>query len=471
MNPPIARDEKPKRHPGSYVDPAGALFELNRGMLRGINVEFADFYGQLLGDSPVKEMVGRELVETRIERDGIPGYAITLWHRKIAPISYCYEWPSGMLRDAALLTLDICLQLVGQGLVLQDGSPWNVVFDGTRPIFVDFTSIVREDRNLPWVAYAQFGQLFLYPLALLSAGLPSRVVRSLLTDHINGVTDDELVRLLPSGQWWRMPWLFSRVYLPRGLLAAMRKFGGERSLAKASARLFPTTAARRSFFASLRRDVAGIPLHTETGYWARYYSDMESFLAPPQFDRKQSTVARILGELKPRTVLDIGCNRGGYSILAAQSGAQVTAFDTDEASIAGLYSMAKERQLRILPLLMDVLNPSPAWGWRGIQFSSASSRFSSEMAMALALVHHLAITQRQTFDRIVPALADFAEKWLLTEFVPLDDPRSKELMASHRRDMSWYTLEGLVQALRESFSQVTLFPSCPEGRTLLLCER
>jgi SAM-dependent methyltransferase len=468
---PIGSHGEPRRHPGSYVDPAGALFELNGEMLRGINLEFADFYGQLLRDSPVKEMVGRELVDTRIEPDGIPGYAITLRHRRIAPVSYCYEWPSGMLRDAALLTLDICLQLVEDGLVLQDGSPWNVVFDGTRPIFVDFTSIVREDRNLPWVAYAQFGQLFLYPLTLLSSGLPGRAVRSLVTDHVNGVTDDELVRLLPSGQWWRMPWLFSRVYLPRGLLAAMRKVGGERSLAKASAQLFPTKAARRSFFASLRRDVAGMPLRAETSHWAHYYSDMETFLAPQRLDRKQSTVARILCELRPRTVLDIGCNRGGFSILAAQSGAQVTAFDTDEASIAGLYRLAKERQLHILPLIMDVLNPSPAWGWRGIQFPSASSRFSSEMAMALALIHHLAITQRQTFDRIVPALADFAEKWLLTEFVPLDDPRSTELMVSHRRDMSWYTLEGFVQALRGVFSEVTPFPSDPNGRTILLCER
>ena len=176
-------------------------------------------------------------------------------------------------------------------------------------------------------------------------------------------------------------------------------------------------------------------------------------------------------KITPKTVVDIGCNRGGYSVLAAQRGAKVTAFDNDEDSVSLLYAVAKEKQLPILPLVMDFLNPSPECGWRNRQFAAAPPRFRSEMAMALALVHHLAITQRQTFERIVAALADYADKWLLTEFVPLDDPRSCELMATQRRDMNWYSLGNFLDALSGSFAQIETFPSYPEGRTLILCKK
>jgi hypothetical protein len=251
----------------------------------------------------------------------------------------------------------------------------------------------------------------------------------------------------------------------------VRRFGGESKLTEMSTRLSPSQKARRGFFTSLRKIVSSIRLPSENSRWAAYYADIESFMRPADFDRKQAAVARVLEECRPASVVDIGCNRGGFSILAANAGARVTAFDSDEPSIALLYRLARDRKLDILPLVMDVLSPSPACGWRAMQYPAAPQRFRSEMALALALVHHLAITQRQTFERIVPTLADYADRWLLTEFVPLDDPRSREISVTQQRDMSWYTLEGFVEALGTTFSRVETIPSHPEGRTLLLCTR
>ena len=190
-------DTEPRQHPGSFVDPAGFVYEVNGRILRGIRPEFATFYSGLLEDQPIHGMIGREIVETEVEPDGLEGYPLTLRHRAISPVSFPYEWAPEMLRDAALLTLDICIKLADQGLVLQDASPWNVVFEGPRPIFVDFTSIVPQDSNLLWVAYDQFCRLFLYPLALFNY-LPGRVVRSLLTNSLNGVSPDEVAQLLPA---------------------------------------------------------------------------------------------------------------------------------------------------------------------------------------------------------------------------------------------------------------------------------
>ena len=152
--------------------------------------------------------------------------------------------------------------------------------------------------------------------------------------------------------------------------------------------------------------------------------------------------------------------------MAAQQGISVTAFDTNEASLDMLYRLAKSKNLKILPLIMDVTNPSPSAGWRSMQYPAAIGRLQAEGALALTLVHTLAITHLQSFARIVEEFSDYCEKWLITEFIPAEDPRVKELLLTNRRDMSWYSLEGFLSALKSKYKEVTTFDSFPSGRTL-----
>lgn len=226
------------RHPGSYVDPSGALFEANGALLRGIAPGSAEFYMTVLNNRVVQNMIGNEIVETAISPQPIENYVLTLQHRTLSPVSFCYEWPVEMLQDAALLTLDICLRLVDQDWTLQDGSPWNVVYEATKPIFVDFTSIVLQDANLLWVAYDQFCRHFLYPL-ILYRFLPGRAVRAYLTDSLSGVSADDMVRLLPAQAALRMPWLFGRLYGPRFVLAMARRLQSEQQLVEMGSRMQP----------------------------------------------------------------------------------------------------------------------------------------------------------------------------------------------------------------------------------------
>lgn len=462
----------PTRHPASYVDPAGQLYLSDQSILRGIKPDFADFYSSLLDDSLIAQLNGNLLVKTQIASESLDGYGLTLWHEPITPASYCYEWHPAMLKDAALLVLDLCEQLVERNLTLQDAYPWNVLFKGTRPVFVDFTSIVPSDVHLLWVAYDQFCRFFLFPLAL-HACRPGRLVRALLTDYISGVSDSMLLSMLPVGATLRMPWLIQRVHIPRAVARIVNKLSDPRRLNAVSERLKPSQDVRVAFFRSLRRHIESIRLHGRRSRWSSYYADyfndVQAFFQPEAVNRKHEMVQRILETIRPETVTDVGCNVGGYSILAARSGARVISLDSDDDSVGLLYQLAKEKQLNIHPLVIDVLNPSPAMGWRAMQFSAANTRLRSRMVFALALVHHLSITQRQTFERIVLALNDFTDQWLLTEFVPISDPRVVELTATVRRDLSWYTLENFIRALEGVFSSIETFPSHPEGRTLILC--
>jgi hypothetical protein len=459
-----------QRHLSSYVDPAGAVYESDGKMLRGIRPDFASFYSALLEKPPIRELLKSQLVDTRIAAQALPDYPLTLEHHKVEPLSFCYEWPPQMLKDAALLTLDLCLALSGHQLVLQDAYPWNVLFEGPRPVFVDFTSVTPEDPHLLWVAYDQFCRFFLFPLAIAQQR-SGKLMRSLLLDYIDGVSTFDLRMALSWTAVLRLPWIFKRVYLTQMIVRALQGAKKGKSFVALSHKIVPTLKMRKGFFESLKRDVNGISTRVRKSFWSAYYADIETFFKPEAFDLKQKTVARLLAQLNPKTVVDIGCNRGGYAVLAALAGARVAAFDKDEDSITLLYELAKKRNLAILPLVIDLLCPSPSCGWRAIQFPSAPRRLHAEMAFALALTHHLAITQRQTFERIVAALNDYSDRWLLTEFVPMEDPRAQELLLTHKRDMRWYTLEAFLDALRNVYRQVETFPSCPDGRILILCSK
>jgi SAM-dependent methyltransferase len=337
-------------------------------------------------------------------------------------------------------------------------------------VLVDFTSIMPQEEDLLWVAYNQFVHQFLFPL-LAGYYTSGKATRSLLLASQNGITPQEVSRFLPASAKIKYPWLFNRLYVPKFMMNLLHSTGQDKEIAKYQKKISYSTEARRTFFEKLRKDVNSIQFISGKSLWSKYYRDVNAFLEPSRFHEKQRTVVELLQQTKPKTAVDIGCNVGGYSILAAQAGAKVTAFDNDEDSVAMLYKLVQEKQLNILPLVADVLYPSPQSGWRGVEFPSGPKRFHSDMVLALALTHHLAITKNQTFERIVTVLCDYCEKWLITEFVPLDNPRSQELLLTSRRDMSWYSLDAFLDALKKEFSTVKTFPSYPKGRTLCFCEK
>jgi hypothetical protein len=457
-----------KRQLSADRDPVGSTYIIGQKVYRDIHSEFKDYFLSLLKEPKINQLLGKSLVDARVVNKSAD--SLTLEHPLISPPNYAYEWPLPMLKDAALLTIDLNLTLLDKETVLKDATPWNILFHNTSPLWVDFTSIMPQEIDLLWVAYDQFCRTFLFPL-LIGYFYSGRVSRALLLESQNGISPQEISKFLPGSAKFKFGWLNSRLYFPQFVMNLVRKSGSEQDLAKRSQNISPTITSRKTFFDSLRKDVDSITLSSGSSDWSKYYADMNTFFEPARFDMKQGKVAELIEKCKPKSVVDIGCNQGGYAILAAQRGAQVTAFDTDEDSVSLLYKITKEKNLSILPLMGDVLYPAPQCGWRGQEFESAPKRFRAQMALALALVHHLAITQIQSFDRIVLTLSEYADKWLITEYVPLEDPRSQELLLTNRRDMSWYSLDAFLQSLKKEFQKITTFPSSPPGRVLCFCER
>jgi SAM-dependent methyltransferase len=463
--------EEVRVDPTSYVDPNGRLFVWEGEHFRGIHPASADLVRGLLNNSRVQRFISDgSLVGTEISKHTLDGFALVLKHETIWPRTYCVEWPPEMLRDAGALTLELCRELLKDGLTLQDAYPWNVLFRKGKPVFVDFGSIVPAEGKYLWKPYEQFCRFFLFPLYLCSSGL-DEVARKLLFNYLSGVTPEQCSRLLP-GSFSRRNWqVMSRLHLPLMLQNVMTTFRLEEKIKQSASKVeINMTSAREGFFWGLARDLNKIKLPIKRTEWSEY-QEWPDWKQSEEWNAKQKVIHRFLEQLQPDTVLDVACNNGWYSILAAKSGAQVVAMDQDASCVAKLYEEVRKGGLDVLPLIIDILNPPPAFGWNLQQFPSALNRLQGDMVIALALLHHLVITQWQSVERVVTLLAGLTRKWLVLEFVPLSDEKSQIILGETRTSFEWYNLDNLIKVLETVFAKVEVHDSYPEGRQLILATK
>ena len=183
---------------------------------------------------------------------------------------------------------------------------------------------------------------------------------------------------------------------------------------------------------------------------------------------KHRSVHKVLTDLCPATVLDLGSGPGWYSQLAASLGSSVVAVDVDDRRVAYCYQEARKKDLSILPLVMDIRYPSPGHGTCNQVIAPALQRLPCEMVLALSLVDLLIFDQNLTFEQMCQTFAAFAKKWLLVEFADCEDSEVRQRWSKWR---SWYTRENFLDALHKQFRRISTIPSHPASRVLLLCEK
>jgi SAM-dependent methyltransferase len=462
----------------SFVDPNGRVFEWRGEIYRMLEPAYAARWKELVNQGVIAGLVrDRLLVESELTNLATESGQSVLRHRRVPVVSYCYEWVPGMLRQAALVTLELCIRLAEKGLTLQDGHPWNVLFDGTKPVYVDAGSIVSARDDILWAPYQQFCNFFLFPLYLYVSG-NDRVARWLLRDYLVGVTDEDLLNTLPFSFKARHPCRTLGVAIPKWIGKVFERLPEElqQRFLSFSKTINSGPANRKlkiKFLDSLRKNIAGLKLAGGDSAWARYYrtADKNYFhtdLAPAEWQQKHETVGKFLAELRPQTVLDVGANTGQYAKLAASAGARVIACEVDVSAINRCYDDARKRDLNVLPLAVNVFNVSPTPGRGGVPSPPAVERFRSEFVMGLAVIHHVVAIQRIPIDRIVDIFAALSERWLLLEFT---EPLKPKIGANTVPTLDDFTADKLEACLKHRFRTVRCFPSYPDERKLFLCEK
>jgi hypothetical protein len=428
-------------HDASFRDPSGFLFTRLGILYRQVNQSYAGDYNRLMDTGLYAKLVKAGLLVAHTEVDekpAQPDLAFKVLRPERVPfISYPYEWSFGQLKDAALATLSIQKRALKLGLSLKDASAYNIQFLGGRPALIDTLSFETYQEGEPWVAYRQFCQHFLAPLALMAY----RDIRlsQLLRIYIDGVPLDLASQLLPARTRWTLG-LATHIHLHAGAQkryanVALDEARGGRRMGK------DTLLGLIESLQSTVRKLEWKPAGTE---WADYYA--ANNYTDAAFEHKKVLVADWLEKSATHTVWDLGANTGVFSRVAAANGAFVVSADIDPAAVEVNYRQVKEnKEQALLPLVLDLTNPSPSLGWNNRERESFVQRGPADAVLALALVHHMAISNNVPLGRVAEFLAGCGE-WLIVEFVPKSDSQVQKLLRSRKDIFDEYTRSGFEEA-------------------------
>lgn len=421
----------------SFGNPHSRLFWWNRKLFCGLLGSQAKLIHELETTGIIRQLTRKKLVAHAEPAEiAVEGFDSI---RQIVPtprVSYVFEWCPAMWRDAAHTLINILAELLPFNLTIKNPHSWNVLFYGCQPVYIDIGSIVPLKGETFWRAYEKLCRFLVHPLLLNAMG-HGVIARSMLHDVHVGIRSEEF------------PILAS-------FTSRLRKKYDK--------------SEPRQFLEGLQKAIEDIEIPDQQTKWTGYHGVTSRELS--EQTSKDRTLHRVLSDLRPCSLLDIGCNEGRYSRLAERLGSEVTAVDADETCINRLYNFSRTQNNNILPAVIDFTNPSPGYGVANRWFPPVTDRFASEVVLGLAIEHHFVFGRyRLTFDEVVRGFASFSRRWLIVEFIPSGADTNANPIDWRPESAVWYNIESFVAALRKEFGAVTKLPHTNGDRILLLCEK
>lgn len=457
----------PEKVSGSFRDPSGFMFKHDGKLYRQVNQKYREEYDLLMNSGLYDQLnKSRTLVAHKeVELDLAPRPEIA--YKVIQPeivdfISYPYEWCFNQLKDAAILTLAIARRALEFGMILKDASAYNIQFHQGRPIFIDTLSFEKYEEGAPWVAYRQFCQHFLAPLALM-AKTDIRLAQ-MLRLHIDGIPLDLASKLLPGSTRVEFG-LTTHIHIH----AKSQQRYADKEVSQEAVKARVSKTAMVGLLDSLLSTVKSLNVKTIQTEWTDYYQDNN--YTPASFEAKRQLVKRFIERVQPKQVWDLGGNTGEFSRVASEMQIPTVCFDIDPGAVQQNYDLVKANKEKfMLPLRMDLTNPSPDLGWHNAERESMQARGPVDLVMALALIHHLAISNNVPLADVADYFADLGE-YLIIEFVPKSDSQVRRLLASRLDIFPDYTLDGFRKAFTKRYVLLGEIPVEGSERTLFLMRR
>ena len=424
--------QKAHRHNSSFRDPSGFMFELEGTLYRQVNRCFQKEFDHFISSGCYAHYISQHKMvahqEQNVNLTGDKEWYKTIVPEKIPFISYPWEWSFQMLKDAALLTLELQETSLNYGLSLKDATPFNIQFHQGQPIWIDTLSFEFYDEKKPWVAYRQFCEQFLSPLAIMHYG--KNAMQPLSLAYPEGIPLNIAASLLPLRSKFSL-----HCYLHIHLNARIARKAGiqkDKGIAFSKKKM-------QNLLRSLRLLVEGLHLKETDSNWSAYYkeaSQRNNYLTD-----KKKIVSEWIGQISPdiHNASDLGANDGEFSRIFAAKGIDCLAADLDPNCIDRLYrNIKKENIKQIHPLIQDLSNPTPSIGVNNEERDAFILRAKRDAVLALALIHHLAIGKNIPMENIAMLFAKLCNKYLILEFVPEEDERSAFMIQQKSNEISGY---------------------------------
>jgi len=420
---------------GSAVDPVGRVFNYNSRIFRGIFSEYVEFTIEALSLANKNNWFENGLIPTWKADIKLPGFPLILEHKKIPVVTVRYEWPAEALRSATLCLLELNLKMLEDGYCLKDAHPWNILFDGTSPYFIDWGSICKIQELSEKVWYSEIRSTFLTPLYLFSIN-QGELCRALLREHKVGVGN-----FLINQQ--------SQIPIPEIPI---------------SFTVFEKCEHFKSLINELIKYVLELKIPKTSGEWVNY--DQPRFLTTSHegLREKDKIVLNIISKDQNKTLLDLGCNYGLHSEYSASLGKRVIACDIEEACIDDLYLRTKSTKVDILVAYLDFLWPN---GSSGIvnYLPSAQERLSCDTVLAMAVLHHFCLRQNLGFEAFAFGMSKLSKKKSIVEFIPKEDSHVALWPLDNK---SWYTFDNFLAAMLRYFKNYQIVDSSPTPRKIVI---
>ncbi|MEK6615508.1 MAG: SAM-dependent methyltransferase [Bacteroidota bacterium] len=448
-------------NPASFHDPSGFIFTYENEIYRAIAPSYFENFSLLTKSELYKTLISKKLIVEHSEREFfLPGEYSTykiIKPEKIPFISYPYEWCFSQLKDAALLTLIIQKEALKYGMLLKDASAYNIQFIGAKPIFIDTLSFEKYEEGKPWIAYRQFCQHFLSPLALMH--YKSTELSKLSINFIDGIPLELASSLLPKRSYLNSG-IASHVHIHAKIQEKITKQKkSERKIALSKKQLL-------NIVEHLIDTISSLKLKTNKSHWNKYAS--ENTYSVKAKEAKSKIIFDWLLSVKPKTIFDVGCNTGDYTLQASKLCDYIVAIDSDHQCIESFYnSLSGANTKNILPLIVDLANPTPAIGWANEERKTISQRGKADVLLALAFIHHLRIRNNIPFHLIANYFSEITHH-LIIEYIPKDDRMVKEMIAGREDIFADYTQGNFTSAF-EKYFLIKKNHSLPDsGRMLFL---
>jgi hypothetical protein len=448
----------------SFRDPSGFIFKQNSEYFRAITPKAQENFDLFHSSGLYDELVSGGLI---LPHQEVPSEKLSDVYKVIRPeqlqwVSYPYEWSFGMLKRAALLTLDIQVRALKRGMSLKDASAYNVQFHKGKAVFIDTLSFEKLEPGKPWVAYKQFAQHFLAPLAVMYHN--DLRLNQLMRVHIDGIPLEIASSMLPA-KTKLSPTLMIHIHLH----SKYQKKYSESATATKKKTPHLSMNGMMGILGQLSSYIQGLKLPEVETEWGDYYNFTN--YKDESFQAKKRIIEGYRDRINPKTAWDLGANRGLFSRIFSDKGIPTIAWDIDPIAVDKNFNqIEKAGETSLLPLVVDLTNPSNSLGWANQERMSLEERGPVDVVMALALIHHISISNNVPFSKFAEYLSRLGN-YLILEFVPKGDSQVDILLQTREDIFNQYDQKNFEKFFGEYFEILSKDDIVGSSRTLYLLKK
>ena len=457
------------KHKSSYRDPSGFIFTKDNIIFRAINNIYKENYIYFMESGLYKELCSKNYIIPHEETEELNNIISDenifkiIKPKKIPFITYPYEWCFSQLKYAAILTLKIQKIALKYNMILKDASAYNIQFLDGKPIFIDTLSFEMYNGDSTWIAFNQFTKHFIVPLILMS--YKDIRLNQLLISNIDGIPVDLANNILPISSKLN-PFVFMNIKMQTKF---QKKYENKDQNVVENKDINNNKDKLINLNIYLQDNLNKLKLKLKNTEWGEYYSATN--YDDISFQHKKTIVEDFINISNPTSLWDFGANNGLFTRIASNKNINSLAFDIDPLACEFNYNQIKENnEKNILPVLFDLTNPSPSIGWANEERDSISYRDKPDIIMALALIHHLAISNNLNFDKIANYFSSLSKK-LIIEFVPKEYSQVQKLLLTRKDIYEEYNIEHFETSFSKYYKIINKKNINNSKRTIYLMEK